>query len=396
MNADRPVAPGIVAVLGRELSRLVGGWYLPVLVLVLPLLSFALVWAIFAAGVPRHLPMAVVDGDHSALSRQLVRMVDATPSLRVASMCADVESARRLVRQDRVYGIVVVPEGLERDVRRGEAPKVVAYYNAQYLLPASLIRRDLRAAVATLSAGFELEAREARGDMPRAALAHVEPIRVDSHTLFNPQLSYLYYLAAALLPSLLQIFVTVGTVHVLGVELKDGTAGAWLETAGGSVWRAVVGKVLPLTVHFSVLGLFMLALLFHSMGVPMRGHLPVLIAATVLFVVAYQAVALAMVAWTANLRFAASITALYCAPAFAFVGITFPTIGMPPMGRVWGEILPLTHYLRVLVDQALRGSAPAFSMPSLGALALFAVIPSCVSMWRIKEVAASPKYWGRL
>ncbi len=396
MSTPRSRHAGCLAVLRRELSRLTRDWYLPVLLAVLPLAAFVLVWAIFARGVPRGLPMAVVDGDRSALSRQLVRMVDATPSMRVVATCADFESARRLILQNQVYGVVVVPEGLERDVRRGEAPKLVAYYNAQYLLAASLIRRDLRAAIATLSGGLELQAREARGEMPHVALAHVEPIRVDAHTLFNPQLNYLYYLAAALLPTLLQIFITVGTVHVVGVELKEGTAGGWLDEAGGSASRALIGKLLPYTIHFTVLGLFMLVLLFRSMAVPMHGHLSVLVAATVLFVLAYQAVGLAMVAWTANLRFAASATALYCAPAFAFVGITFPTIGMPPIGQVWGELLPLTHYLRVLVDQALRGSAPVFSMRSLGALSLFVVIPSALSVWRMRVVAASPQYLGAI
>jgi len=89
-----------------------------------------LLWAIFQAGVPRDLPMALVDGDHSAMSRQLARMIDATPSIRITQEVSDVEAARRLVLRNEAYGVVVIPANLERDVRRGEAPKAVAYYNA--------------------------------------------------------------------------------------------------------------------------------------------------------------------------------------------------------------------------------------------------------------------------
>jgi len=377
-------------------SRIAGDWYYPVLLLALPLLSFAMIWAIFSAGVPRDLPVAVVDFDRSALSRQLIRMVDATPSMRVAAEAPDMNAARAMVLRNEAYGIVFVPADIERDVRRGEAPKVVAYYNAQYLLPASLIRRDLRAAVGTLSAGLEVRTREAKGEPARAARAHVEPIRVDSHTLFNPQLNYIYYLVAALLPTSLQIFIVVAGVHALGIELKEGTAAEWMETAGGSAWRAVLGKLLPYAVHFVVLGMFMLVVLFRYMGVPMRGRLGVVTSATVLFVLAYLAVALLFVAWSANLRFATSVAALYSAPAFAFVGVTFPTMGMVVPGRVWGAVLPLTHYLQVVVDQAMRGASPAASMPSLGILLLFVAGAPAVSIWRMGDIARDPRFWGRL
>ena len=388
------IGGGVLRVAWREAGRIAGDWYYPVLMLALPLSSFALICAIFAQGVPRDLPVAVVDADQTALSRQVIRMVDATPSMRVVQ-AASLDTARALVLQNKVYGIVMIPGDMERDVRRGDAPKVVAYYNAEYLLPASLLRRDLRTAVGTVSAGLELRVRQAKGEPPRVAMAHLEPIRVDYHTLFNPQLNYLYYLAAALLPTLLQIFVMVAGVHALGVELKEGTAGAWMEAAAGSAWRAVLGKLLPYALHFTALGLFMLVVLFRYMAVPLHGHLSVLVAATVLLVGAYLAMALLVVSWSANLRFATSVAALYTAPAFAFVGITFPTMGMPVPGRLWGALLPLTYYLQVVVDQSMRGALPASSMPSLGALLAFVLVAPAVSVWRMGVVAANPRYWGR-
>ncbi|MGE5358123.1 MAG: ABC transporter permease, partial [Bacteroidales bacterium] len=339
---------------------------------------------------------AIVDQDHSSLSRQLTRMIDAAPSMRVACQAADAEAARTLVLENRVYAVVLMPSEMERDVRRGEAPKVVAYYNAQLLLPASLIRRDLRAAVATLSGGLELKTREARGETPRAALARLEPVRLDSHTLFNPQLNYVYFLVTALLPAMLQIFVTVGTVHLVGSELKTGTAGEWLTTAGGSSLRAMAAKLLPYTAWFVMLALFMLVLLFRGAGVPLRGSLPVIVLSTLSFVLAYQAVAIVLVTWLANFRFATSAAAFYCTPAFAFIGVTFPSAAMPAAGRVWGEMLPLTHYVRVLIDQGLRGAPAAAALPSMAALFAFILAGCAASAWRLPRILRDPRYWGRL
>lgn len=387
--------PGIWSVACREFRRVSSTPYYAVLLVVLPLLAFALLVAIFRSGVPRDLPVAVVDEDHSALSRQVVRMIDATPGMRVAWQAPDAEAGRALVLENKAYALVTVPRDLERDVRRGAGPKVVAHYNAQLLLPASLIRRDLRAAVGTLSAGLEVRLRESRGEPPRAALAHVEPVRVDAHTLFNPQLNYVYFLVTALLPTMLQVFIVVGTVHAVGVELKEPSAADWLAAAGGSPWRAVAGKLLPYTAHFVMLSLLMLAILFRALAVPLSGSLSLIVAGTVLFVLAYQAVALAAIAGLANLRLATSAAAVYCAPAFAFVGVTFPAMAMPPIGRAWGEILPLTHYLRVLNDQGLKGGAPAASLPALAALMAFIAVGGVVASLRVGPVLRDSRYWGR-
>jgi ABC-2 type transport system permease protein len=387
---------GVRAVARRELKRASSGWYTLVLFAVLPLLSFAVLLAIFESGVPRDLPIVVVDADHTALSRQLTRSIDATPSMRVAFQAADADEARRLVLGGRAYAMVTLPADMERDVRRGEAPKVVAHYNAQLLLPASLIRRDLRAAVATVSGGLELRVRESRGEPPRSALAHLEPVRLDSHALFNPQLNYVYFLVTALLPAMLQIFVTIGTVHVVGSELKAGTAGEWLQVAGGSALKATVGKLAPYTAWLSVLALFMVALLFQGVGVPLRGNGQVVVVASILFVLAYQAVGLLVVSWLANLRFATSVAAFYCTPAFAFIGVTFPSMAMPVTGRLWGALLPLSHFVRVLFDQGLRGAPARTALPSLGILALFVLVGIAASAWRVPRILADSRYWGRL
>lgn len=380
----------------RELRRIASDRYYLWLLVVLPLASYWLLASIFSGGVPRDLPVAVVDHDRSALSRQIVRAIDATSSMRVAARPASIEEARALVLENQVYAVVVLPFGMERDARRGQAPATTGYLNAQALLPASLIRRDLRTAVATVSAGLEVKGRQARGEPPRAALARFEPVRLDYHTLFNPRLDYVSYLLTALLPASFQIFVLLVAVYAVGDELKKGTAGAWLDAAGGRALPAVVGKLTPYAVYFTALGLAMLAVLERRMGVPLGGSPALLGMATFLFVIAYLAMGLALAVWFANLRLASSASAVYAAPAFAFVGITFPTIGMPAAGRLWGELLPLTHYLRILVNQGIRNAPSGVSLAPLTVLAAFAAAGVAASLWRLRRVASDPRYWGRL
>jgi ABC-2 type transport system permease protein len=383
------------AVLRREMRRIATRRLELLLLVVLPAVALGFTWAIFSAGLPRDLPVAVVDLDHSRLSRQLVRMIDATPTVRVSERPADTRAAEELILEGRVYACVLLPEGLERDARRGEAPPVVAYTNAQLLVPASLVRRDLLAATSTLSAGIKLRRLRAAGETEASARVRFEPVRADIHALFNPQLNYVSYIFVALFPTLLHVFVLLAAVNSVGSELREGTAGEWLATAGGSVPRAIAGKLLPSTLVFLGVAAGAMAVLFGVAGVPMRGGLALVLLGTLLFVLAYQAIGVLVVALAANLRFATSVAAFVASPAFAYAGITFPAIGMPAFARIWGALLPLTHYLKLLVDQSMKGAPVSVSAPSLFALLAFVVAAPLLAWPRLRRVLRDERYWGR-
>ena len=382
------------AVLRREMRRIVTRPLELLLLVVLPALALGFTWAIFSAGLPRELPVAVVDQDHSRLSRQLVRMIDATPAVHVAERPADPKAAEELVLAGRAYAYVLLPEGLERGVKRGQAEPVVAYTNAQLLVPASLVRRDLLAATSTVSAGIKLRRLRAAGETEASARVRFEPVRADIHALFNPQLNYVSYIFVALFPTLLHVFVLLAAVNSVGSELREGTAGEWLETAGGSVTRALAGKLLPSTVAFLAVAAVAMGVLFGLAGVPMRGSRALLLLGTLLFVLAYQATGVLIVALFANLRFATSVAAFLASPAFAYAGITFPTMGMPAFARLWGALLPLTHYLKLLVDQSMKGAPAAVSAPSLLALLAF-VVAAPLLAWPRRRVFGDSRYWGK-
>ena len=270
------------------------------LLLVLPLCTFALLWAMFAQGVPRDLPTAVCDLDNSPLSRRLVRMIDAAPTVRVSGRVSDPEQGKDMILKGHAYALVVLPEGLERQALRRTPRPVVCYCNNQFLLAASLVNRDVRKAVGTLSAGLDVRFRQARSEMPEAAMARREPIVLDSHVLFNPYLNYAYFLESSLFPTMLQIFILITTVYALGVELKEGTAREWLECAGKSPIKGALGKLAPYTAAFFLLAVGMNLFLFEACGIPSKGSVALVLWASLLFVLAYQAVGLILVTSTSQ------------------------------------------------------------------------------------------------
>jgi ABC-2 type transport system permease protein len=184
-------------------------------------------------------------------------------------------------------------------------------------------------------------------------------------------------------------------VNSLGSELREGTAGEWVDAAGDSTARALAGKLLPSTLCFLGVAGAAMAVLFGIAGVPLRGSLPLLLLGTLLFVLAYQAVGVLLVAFFANLRFATSVAAFLASPAFAYAGITFPMMGMPAFARFWGSLLPLTHYLQLLVDQSMKGAPAPVSLPSLLALLAFVVVAPLAAWPRLRRVLREDRFWGR-
>lgn len=386
---------GFYWVMKRELQRMTSRPLYLLLTLVFPLSTFGFFWVIFQQGIPRDLPVAVLDHDHSMFSHKISRMIDATASMKITRNVTNLSDGQSLLHRGDCYALIVIPKDLEQDAMTGKAPPVINYFNNQYLLAGSIIHRDLRQVVGTVSAGIDLRQRQSQGEMTGAALAHLEPIQIDREVLFNPYSNYLYFLSGALNPTMLQLFVLTLSIFVLGIELKDGTAREWLDTGGGSPWISVGGKLLPYTALFILVGFFMNSFHFHYMGAPIRGSELLINISTVFLVLAYQSIALFMVALSSNLRLSLSTGAFYSATAFAFVGMTFPILSMPVAAKAWSAVLPLTYYLKIFVDQSMRGASVTINLRDLGMMLLFVCILTPLAMLRMPRLMTESRYWGK-
>jgi ABC-2 type transport system permease protein len=391
-----PLIPetGFRATFCRELRRIARSRLLLLSLFALPPLAFAFIAWFFSEGVLRDLPVAVLDQDHSALSREIIRRMDATPGIRIHLVVPDFPEGQEAIQRGEVYGLLLIPKDLEKEARRGLAPVTSLYVNNTYMIAASLIMKDATLAMQSLSAGLELKRHMAEGQTRKAAMARIQPIRVDMRAPFNPYTNYFYFLAATLLPTLLHMFVITSIIYAFGSELAHSTAGQWLERAGGSALVAMLAKLLPYTLIFWVWGLFMNAFLFR-MGVPMEGSALFLRISAASMILAYQAIGIFLVALCANLRMALSLASFYASTAFAFVGITFPAMGMPSAARIWGDLLPLTHYLRLFVDQTLRGAPVQVSLDAFGSLWLFILLAGGAGFALMPRTLKNPECWGR-
>lgn len=388
--------PGLKKVITREINRMTTRPLYLLITIILPLFSFLIFWLIFKSGVPLNLPVSVCDGDNSRTSRRIIRMLDSTIFLKVTGEVTSVQQGKKLILQGKSNALILLPKNMEKDILKGHSPRVVNFYNNEFLLIGSLVNREISSVIRTVSKGLNISSRQRKSEMAGTAMANTEPVAVKKHVLFNPYLNYFYFLTGTLQPTMLQIFIIVMTIFVFGIELKEGSAGELLKTGRGNLALVIIGKLLPYSLIYILLGLFMNIYLFRIPGFPFRGNLIVLVVATVLFVFAYQAIGMLIISMTANLRLALSVSGFYASTAFAFGGVTFPLMGMPLFAKLWSSILPLTYYIKIFVDQSMKGAPVVVSLPDLCSLLFFVIAGVGLSCLRIGGVLNDPAYWGRV
>ncbi len=383
------------AVLQRELVRMTHQPIYLTLMLVLPLLSFAFFALLFNQGVARNIPIAILDEDHTTLSRKVAQMIDDTPTAMVAYDIQDIDEGERLMREGRVMAIVQIPAFFEKCILSNTQTHIENYVSGTNITVNGLLSKDIQTAVTTFSAGIQLQLLTKQGLTERQAMAQLMPVRFDRHVLFNPYINYGYYLAPSFLPMMLLIFVVLTTVFSIGTELKNATAREWLRTADDSVGAALLGKTLPVTVGMFLLSLAMFVIIFKVVGTPLNGSLAVILTGTLLFILSYQAISVLIVSLLANLRLSLSIGGGYSVLAFTFSGLTFPIMAMWEPMQWLSRLFPFTYYTDLFVDQMLRGAPVVCSLPDLGWMSLFVVLP-LLCLPRLKRVCTEQKFWGRL
>lgn len=386
---------GVTATVRREMARLASNgeyravaWWLPLGVVIF----FAI---FFSQEVVGALPVAVVDEDNSSLSRKVVSMIRATPQTALVEEVADMTTARTKVLQGDVVAVVEIPDGFSENILSGEPTSIIFYDSGANISTNSLAAKGVQTAVTTFGVGVSLQRATMQGVAPDRAIAQTMPIAFTTYGLFNPWLNYAYYVAPCFWAMILIIAVMLSTIYAVGTELRYATTVAWLRTANGSLVGALMGKLAPTTLSLWLLSAVVAMLIFGLFGASMNGSWTMLTVGTMALIVSYQAIALFIVAITASFRLSLSLGGGYSVLAFTFSGVTFPTMAMIAWVQPFTMLFPYTYFMRLYIDQAVRGVAWWLSMQDIAAMLLFCLLP-LLSFGRLKRVLVNRKFWGRL
>jgi ABC-2 type transport system permease protein len=375
-----PPRPGLGLVALREIRffRRDRAGYL--LVIVVPLIAFAvLTWA-FSSAVVRGLNVVVVDADRSDVSAKLIQSIGAAPGLRVAERADDLKNATRAIRSGQAIAAVYIPPLFERDLLAARRPQIITFYNAQYFTPGNIASRGLSDAISDAVSQLS-PLRDVR--LPAVGSGSLV---VEQYVLTNPALNYAGFLLRAVMPTTLHVIIGIATAYAVGTEFSRRSRRAWLHCAGGSPLIALAGKLLPLfLLFFALIGIE--ALILHAgFELPFRGDVLMMVVAAILFIVAYQSLAVLVVLLVRNLALGLSLVAIISSPAFGYAGVGLPVLAMNGFAQAWGALLPIRWYQQILFDQAARGSPVHASAPAFAILAGMALGLFVLAWWRLSRL----------
>ena len=340
-----------------------------------PFLTAFLLLYMMAGGLPQDMPVAVVDEDGSATSRALVRSLDAFQSSRESLRALSMQEALSAMRRGEVYAIYHIPRGLQAHAGSARQPKIHYYTNGSYLMAGSFTLRDMKMLSELASAKVGLQTGQARGRTEEQIMGAIQPIRVQLEVMSNPWLNYSAYLTTTILPGVLQLMIFLITSYSIGVEIKRRTARSWLAAAGGSMARALVGKLLPHTLIFLLVGWSLQGLLYGWMGYPLQSSWWSMAGAMLALVLSAQSLGAFFVALVPILRMSLSLGSLLGMLSFSISGMSIPVSTMSPAVQALSHIFPLRYYYQIGINQALVGAPWVEAMPLYLGLLAFLLLP---------------------
>ena len=343
--------------------------------IIAPLTTLVFMLTLMSNGLPSHLPLAVVDLDQTYISRELIRNLDAFEQTQVVMHASDFNEARLAMQRGEVYGIILLPERFAAKAITGKQPVITYYTNNNYMMGGSLLFRDLKMISEMASAAVGVAVGVELGQDIGQILGRVMPIKVDPYVMGNPWLNYSIYLNNMVIPGILSLLIMQLTVYSIGVEIKKRTSREWLVCAGGSIYTALLGKLIVHTAIYMLVGVCCLSVLYGWAGFPLQSGWGPMLLALLLLILSSEALGILFISLIPILRLGLSLASLFGMLAFSISGFSFPVTAMYPPIQSLTLLFPLRHYFLIYADQALNGYPLIYSWKPYLCLILLTLLP---------------------
>lgn len=326
---------------------------------------------------PKHLPAAVAISDPGVFSDSIVAALQNSGYYDVRLATNSPTKARRLLAEGDVSFVLEIPANFSRDLVRGAEPSLLVEADAT----------DPASSSNAIGAITRITQDALRDDLtgPLAQRAQTTPpFQVIVHPLYNPEVNTQYNIVPGLLGIITTMTMVLLTSMALTRERERGTYENLLAMPTHPA-EIMIGKIAPnilVGMLQSVLVLLAAKLIF---GVPMLGSLVLLSGVLLIFIAANLAVGYTFSTIAQSQLQAMQMMVFFLLPAILLSGFAFPFRGMPVWAQWIGEVLPVTHFLRVVRGILLKGNGPTEIWPDVWPLILFLFAVLSIALLRFRR-----------
>ena len=324
---------------------------------------------------PHHLPTGLLSASHSQYERSIVTALQNTGYFDIHTFQTEHQADEALARGDVLF-VLEIPPGFARAVDRGQNPSVLL--DADATDPVAI--GEATAALVALNANV------LQRDLPpnMQATPTSPPFTVVIHNRYNPEQITALNIVPGLIGTILLMSTLVITTLSITRERETGTMENLLAMPVRPV-EVMLGKIVPYVGLGYVQVLLILTVSALAFQVPVRGSILLLLVALGVFIAGNLAMGILFSTIARTQQSAQQLAQFSLLPSMMLSGFMFPFQGMPSWARSIGELLPLTHILRICRGVLLKGNTMAEIVPNLWPMAVFAVLVSVVAVLSYRE-----------
>ncbi|MBD5175258.1 MAG: ABC transporter permease [Bacteroidales bacterium] len=326
-----------------------------------PLFIMLLLSSLMQNGIPSQVPSAVVDMDGSAMSRRLTNNLASMQMIDMQNNFGSYSEAKDAVQRGEIFGFFLIPEHYQSDLLGGKAPVISYYTNMSFYISGTMTYKAFTTMALMNKAGTVVSLAQSVGVDPGLATAMIQPVAIQTRGIGNPGTSYAIYLATSFVPCAIQLMIMLTVCFSMGQEIKRRTGPRLMAMAGDSPLRAVFLTILPQTLIWFVIIMFMESWFFRWEGYPMHGSWLWITVSELLFVLACQGFALFIFGLLPNLRLSLSACSLLGMLSFSLAALSFPEQSMYIPIRMLSFLTPIRYNFLIYSDIALNGRELFFS-----------------------------------
>jgi ABC-2 type transport system permease protein len=328
-----------------------------------------------------HVPTVVLDYDHSQESRELLSRFSSSPYFDVQHELTDQRQIGEMIDRGLATVAIQIRAGFAEDLRSGQST------------PVQVIVDATNSNTALIAVGYvnQIAANYAR-DYQRDRIYRTAPqmvsllpqVRLEQRPWYNEDLRSRWFFVPGVIGSLTLVLVTTLTAFAVVREREIGTLEQIMVTPIRPS-EFILGKTLP----FFLIGLLDVSLIA-TVGtlwfqVPFRGHISVLLAGAVLFLLCMLGVGLLISTVSSTQQQAMVTSFFFIMPAITFSGFGFPISTMPMWLQYLTYLSPLRYFLVVLRGTYLKGVGMDILWPQMAAMGGLGIVLLSLSVLRFHK-----------
>ncbi|MAI90670.1 MAG: mannose-1-phosphate guanyltransferase [Hyphomonadaceae bacterium TMED5] len=326
---------------------------------------------------PKNLPAAVVAEEQTPIVRTIIHAMENSGYYDFILQTEDPDESQTLLARGDVAFVVTIPTGFTERLIRGERPELLIEADAS----------DPAAASGAVSSAQTIIA-SALADELNGSLSYLAqgppPFDLRVQRLYNPEGRTQYNIV----PGLLGVILTMTLVMITGMamtrEVEQGTMENLLAMPAKPV-EVMLGKIFPY-VGVGAGQVFVILMAAHFIfGVPFVGNLFVLLLGVGVFMLANLALGFTFSTLAQSQMQAMQLTFFFFLPSILLSGFMFPFRGMPEWAQMIGEVMPLTHFLRIVRGVMLKGASLGELYIQMLAMLAFVIVVMAIAMSRYRR-----------